>query len=456
MPLPSKTANFPLIDEAARDADIGKSAQRKAALRLLPILAIGYGMAFLDRINISFASLRMNDDLHFSATVYGIGAGIFFIGYALCEVPSNLLMLRFGARKWLTRIMLTWGLLAAAMMLVRTPWEFYTVRLLLGISEAGFFPGVIYYLTLWFPAPVRARAITRFYISAPISAAVSGALAGFLLGLNGRLGLTGWQWLFLAEGLPTVLFSAVVYFLLPDSPAHAHWLTAEEKSWLARTLEAEAVHAHIGRKDGVMKALLSPKVWMIGMFFLCALTCYYGCSFSMPAIFQIATGWDVTRVGLMVAVCGVLGAPAMLLGGISSDRTGERRMHCIVPCFAMAACFVLAGTMHQGWMVVGSLTVMMLAFMAMEGPALALPTEFLAGPACAAGVATMNMITMFSGFVGPYWMGRMKDLTGSYWLGLDGLAVPALGAAGFMYMLTRSLARHRATQRTAELADEPA
>lgn len=441
---------------AAREAAIGKSAQRKAAWRLLPILAIGYGMAYVDRINISFASLRMNDDLHFSATVYGIGAGIFFLGYALCEVPSNLLLLRFGARKWLTRIMFTWGLLATAMMLVRTPWEFYTVRLLLGISEAGFFPGVIYYLTLWFPAPVRARAITRFYISGTLSSAVSGAVAGFLLGLNGKLGLSGWQWLFLAEGLPTTLFSVVIFLLLPDGPENAHWLTGEEKSWIRRTLAAEAEHAHIGREDGVRKALLSPKVWMIGMFFFCLLTCYYGATFSMPAIIQVVTGWDVTRVGFVVAVIGLLGAPAMLLGGISSDLKGERALHCMIPCCVMAMCFLMAGMGHEAWLVVGALGVMFLAYNAPLGPALAVPSEFMCGPACAAGIAAMNMITMFSGFVGPYWMGRMKDLTGSYWLGLDGLAVPALAAAGFMYMLTRSLARHRPPQRAPELADEPA
>ena len=450
------TAAHPAPADPARETAIGASAQRKAGLRLLPILAIGYGMAFMDRINISFASLRMNNDLHFSATVYGIGAGIFFIGYALCEVPSNLLMLRFGAKRWLTRIMFTWGLLATCMMFVRTPWEFYTVRLLLGISEAGFFPGVIYYLTLWFPAPVRARAISRFYISGTLSSAVSGALAGFLLGLNGRLGLSGWQWLFLAEGLPTALFSVVVFLFLPDSPAQAPWLTPQEKQWLERTLAAEAVHAHIGREAGVMKALLSPKVWMIGMFFFCALTCYYGYTFSAPAIFQDATSWDVTRVGFLVAVIGVAGAPAMLLAGVSSDRTGERRLHCIIPCCIMAVCFILAGFAHPGWLVVGSLALMATAYTAMLAPALALPTQFLSGPACAAGIAAMNTITMFSGFVGPYWMGRMKDLTGSYWLGLYGLAIPALGAAGFMFALTRSLARHRPPQLAAELADEPA
>lgn len=456
MPVPGDTANLSLTNGPAQDPAVGASARRKAAWRLLPLLGIGYGMALMDRVNISFAALRMNTDLHFSATVYGIGAGIFFIGYALCEIPSNLLMLRFGARKWLARIMFTWGLLATAMMLVRTPWEFYTVRLLLGISEAGFFPGVIYYLTLWFPAPVRARAISRFYIAAPLSISVSGALAGFLLGLNGRLGLAGWEWLFLAEGVPTVLLSAVVFLILPDGPANARWLTAEEKDWLHRQLSAEAAKAHIGRDAGVMKALLSPKVWMIGLFFFCLNTCTYGYVLLAPAIFQAATGWDVTRVGFVIAIIGLAGALAMLLGGISSDRSGERALHCIIPCLIMAICFVMAGFAHPGWLVVGSLGVIMLAHSGLQSPALAVPTEFLAGPACAAGIAAMNTITQFGGFVGPYWMGRMKDLTGTYWLGLQGLAILALGAAGFMFALTRSLARHKAAQAASELADEPA
>src|ERR1035438_4385518 len=212
-----ETFAVPVLPPPAGDAAIGASAQRKASLRLLPLIGIGYGLAYMDRINISFASLRMNSDLHFSATVYGFGAGLFFIGYAVCEVPSNLLMLRFGARRWLARIMFTWGLLAMAMMFVRTPLEFYAVRLLLGIAEAGFFPGVIYYLTLWFPANARARAVSRFYIALPLGSTVMGSLAGWLMGLDGRLGLAGWQWLFVLEGLPAVLFSFVILSMLPDA-----------------------------------------------------------------------------------------------------------------------------------------------------------------------------------------------------------------------------------------------
>ncbi|MGO9438695.1 MAG: MFS transporter [Terracidiphilus sp.] len=436
-------------------AAIGASAQRKAAWRLLPIISIGYGLAYMDRINISFASLRMNSDLHFSATVYGLGAGLFFIGYAICEVPSNLMLLRFGPKRWLARIMLTWGLLAAAMMFVRTPVEFYAVRLLLGMAEAGFFPGVIYYLTLWFPASMRARAVSRFYVALPLSSVLMGSVAGWLLGLQGKLGLAGWQWLFLLEGLPAALFSFVILGLLPDNPAKAKWLTLDEKSWLQRQLDRDSAHAHLGHEAGVLQALLSPKVWLIGLFFFSALTCSYAYGFSAPAILQGVTGWSVSQVGYLVACFGLLGAIGMLFGGANSDRTGDRALHCIVPCCVMAAGYLIASFARAPWLVVVSLAASFIAFNTLQAPALAVPTQFMTGRAAAAGIAAMNTITMFSGFVGPYWMGLMKDATGSYWLGLRGLIVPSLAAALAMFVLTRSLARSKAsTSQSAKLAPE--
>ena len=452
--MPADAVSVPV----AQDTSIGASALRKAGLRLIPVISVGYGLAFMDRINISFASLRMNSDLHFSATVYGLGAGLFFIGYAVCEVPSNLLLVRFGARRWLARIMFTWGLLATAMMLVHTPLQFYVLRLLLGIAEAGFFPGVVYYLMLWFPARMRARAISRFYISLPLSSAVMGSLAGWLLGLDGRLGLAGWQWLFLVEGVPSVLFSLVILRMLPDCPAQAKWLTAEETAWLQRQLDADGAQAHLGHQAGVLKALLSPQVWMIGIFFFCALTCSYGYGFSAPAILQAATGWNVSQVGYLVAALGVAGAVAMLWNGAHSDRSGERRLHCIVPCVVMAAGYLAASLATEWWLVVASLGASFIAFNALLGPAVSVPTEFMAGRAAAAGIAAMNTITMFSGFVGPYWMGVVKDATGSYQLGVRGLLIPALAAAGVMHLLTRSLARRKVALAVgrANLADETA
>jgi ACS family tartrate transporter-like MFS transporter len=440
MPDWRETPDVPHSTEAQLAA-IGRSAQRKASLRLIPIIGIGYGLAYIDRLNLSFASLQMNHDLHFSASVYGFGAGLFFIGYALCEVPSNLLLLRFGAKRWLARIMFTWGLLAAAMMFVRTPLEFNVVRFLLGMAEAGFFPGVIYYLTLWFPARMRARAVSRFYIALPLSSVVMGSLAGWLLGLGGKLGLAGWQWLFLVEGLPAVLFSFVILKLLPDGPAKAAWLTPEEKAWLTGQLKTDSEQAHLGHEAGVMQALLSPKVWMIGAYFFCALITSYAYGFSAPAILQGATGWSVANVGYLIAGFGLAGAAGMLLNSAHSDRRGERALHCIVPCIVMAAGFVIASYARAPLLVVAALAASFICFQAMLGPANALPMQFLAGRAAAAGIAAMNTITMFSGFVGTNWMGWSKDHTGSYQMGLRGLALPALGAAAMMFLLTQSLKR---------------
>jgi MFS transporter, ACS family, tartrate transporter len=436
---------------------VGKSALRKATLRLIPVIGIGYGLAYMDRISVSFAALRMNEDLHFSATVYGFGAGLFFIGNAISEVPSNLLLLRFGTKRVLAFIIFFWGLVATAMMLVRTPMVFYALRLLLGMAEAGFYPGVIYYLTLWFPSRMRARAVSRFYIALPLSSVVMGSLAGWLMGLDGILGLSGWQWLFLVEGLPAVLFTAVILVLLPDAPAKASWLTLEEKNWIHRELSKDDAHAHLGHNAGVLAALLSPKVWMIGMFFFFAGICNYGFGFSAPAIIQNATGWNVSEVGFMVALFGLVGAVAMLINGSHSDRNHERMWHCVVPCIVMAVGYLIASYSTQPWIVITSLAASFIAFNALWGPALAVPMEFLAGRAAAAGIAAMNTIAIFSGFAGPYGMGLLKDATGNYQSGLRGLLVCALLAAGVMFFLIRSLAKRPASaDAEAELAEESA
>ena len=238
-------------------AAVGRSAMRKATWRLIPLVAVGYGVAYVDRVNISFASLQMNRDLGFSASVYGLGAGLFFLSYAACEIPSNLMLYRVGARRWLARIMVTWGLLAVGMMFVHTRTEFYAMRLLLGAAEAGFFPGVLFYLMQWFPAHIRARTISRFYVSLPLSQVFMGAVAGGLLNLEGKLGLAGWQWLFLVEGLPAIFLSLVFWRMLPDGPKDARWLSAEEHAWIEGRLAAEGLEVDAGHTgtEGLSRAL---------------------------------------------------------------------------------------------------------------------------------------------------------------------------------------------------------
>jgi ACS family tartrate transporter-like MFS transporter len=422
------------VDEAEA---IGRSALRKATWRLVPLIGLGYGAAYIDRVNISFAALQMNRDLHFSASIYGFGAGIFFLSYALCELPSNLLLVRFGARRWLARIMLTWGLIAMGMVFVRTPHQFYALRFLLGMAEAGFFPGVVFYLTEWFPPEYRARTISRFYIALPLSSTVMGSLAGWLLGLNGRLRLAGWQWLFLLEGVPPLLLSWIFLRFLPDTPADAKWLTAPERAWLgarqAGIVHEKATPAHTSAD--VLQVLCDPRTWWIAGFLLFQLTVLYAWSFSAPEILQSLTALSAGAVGWLLAGMGLLGAVAMLWNSADSDRRGERTWHIVVPCLVMAAGYAVGGATRIAWLAVPAFALTVMAFNAMQGPVYTLPASFLSGRLPAIGYGVVSTLAIGGGFVGPYWMGRARDLTGDYQRGLMTLAVPSLLAAGLILAL---------------------
>ncbi|HKR28766.1 MAG TPA: MFS transporter, partial [Acidobacteriaceae bacterium] len=412
-----------------RDEDaVGRSALRKASVRLLPMIGIGYGIAYMDRVNISFAALQMNRELHFSQTVFGLGAGLFFLSYAALEIPSNLLLVRFGARRWLARIMLTWGLISMAMIFVRTPLEFYAGRLLLGAAEAGFFPGVIFYLMQWFPAGERSKAVSRFYISFPLATVVMGALAGWLLRQDGRLHLRGWQWLLLAEALPAVAMSAVFLLGLPDSPAKAEWLTEPERGWILRRLAEEPKRsAHKG--DDLAQAFRDPRVWLLGGFNFFLLMATYGYTFSAPQLVKQVTALGNTGVGLIIAGIGVLGAVSMLLNGWHSDKTGDRRWHLVLPLVILASGYVAAGSSTRPAIVLPALGVILCGVTAVLGPFWTIPPEFLRGRSAAAGIATINMVGILGGFAGPYVMGVLTDWTGGFQRGLLVLSVPVLAAA---------------------------
>jgi MFS transporter, ACS family, tartrate transporter len=414
---------------------IGRSAMRKATWRLIPLIALGYGAAYMDRVNIGFAALQMNVDLHFSNTVFGVGAGIFFVSYAACEIPSNLLLYRFGARRWLARIMLTWGVLAMAMLLVRTPWQFYGMRFLLGMAEAGFFPGVLYYLTQWFPANLRARTISRFYVSLPLSAVFMGAVAGALLNLQGVFGLRGWQWLFLVEGLPAVILSGVFWKLLPEMPDDAGWLTGPEKRWIDDQLAAEGVALPGSHATEVGAALGDPRVWLFGLTNLLMLGVNYAYTFPLPAIVQNLTHLNVTLVGYIVSGMGLLGAVGMLFNAWLSDRTGRSYLHIIVPSVLEVGCLVVVALTANPWIAVPGLMVMFFAHNAIQGPLLALPSTFLKGKGAAAGLATINMVGILGGVIGPPLMGWARDLTGSYQSGLGVLALTMLAASAVVFGL---------------------
>lgn len=426
------------------DATVGRSAVRKASWRLIPLIALGYGTAFMDRANISFASLQMNHDLHFSATIYGLGAGLFFLSYAACEIPSNLLLCRFGARRWLSRILVTWGLLSIAMMFVRTPVQFYIVRFLLGMAEAGFFPGVVFYLMQWFPPQMRARAISGFYVSLPLSSAFMGAIAGALLNLQGRLGLAGWQWLFLVEGIPALLLGVIYVVWLPDTPAHAAWLAPEERKWLLAQIEADAALGHCHHQN-LGRALLDRRVWLLGIVFLLMLSFSYAYIFSAPIILLGLTGFSITNVGYLISAMGLVGALTMILNARHSDRTGERYWHVVIPFAVIAGGFLIAGLSTEPWLAVPALAATVVAFTALQGPLLSIPPAFLKGRSMAGGIAAMNTVGMIGGFIGPYWMGLARDLTGNYQRGLLTLTIPALMAAAIMLWMRQTSRRQQPT-----------
>jgi ACS family tartrate transporter-like MFS transporter len=438
MAAPSTT----LLNES--DAAIGASAMRKATLRLIPLIALGYGAAYMDRVNISFASLQMNRDLHFSATTYGFGAGLFFLSYAACEVPSNLLLYRFGARRWLSRIMVTWGILAMAMLFVRTPLQFYVARFLLGMSEAGFFPGVIFYLMQWFPPELRARAISRFYISLPLSSVLMGLVAGALLNLDGHLGLRGWQWLFLVEGLPAVLLGIAFFLLLPDSPDQAKWLTEDERLWIVRQVNQAPSNA-VHQGDSIARALLDPRVWQLSIFMLLMLASLYAYTFIAPDIVQRSTHLSTTIVGFIIAGLSLLGALGMLLNATHSDRTRERYWHIIPCCLLVSLGFFLCGASTRPFIAVPALGLLIVAYNTMQGPLWSLPGAFLKGRSAAAGIAAINTIGIVGGFLGPYFIGFAKDLAGDYQSGLRLMSIPMLAGTAIMLYLRRDARRGQLT-----------
>jgi MFS transporter, ACS family, tartrate transporter len=420
---------------------LGQRALRKASLRLLPLLGVAYGVAYIDRANVSFAALQMNQALHFSASIYGLGAGLFFLSYALFEVPSNLLLLRYGARRWLARILVSWGLLAMAMLLVRTPTQFYLMRFLLGAAEAGFFPGIIFYLTLWFPAQQRARSISHFYVAFPLASVVMGAVAGALLHLQGRLGLAGWQWLFLLEGLPAVVLGLVFLLRLPDSPATARWLTAEERAWILDRIQQEQQAIARGSADSWRVWAREPRFWVMVCFYFCVITATYSYNLSAPAILTQLTHLDPTRIGFLISAASLLGAVAMIANAYHSDRTRERSLHIALPFVLVALGYLLGGLTTQPILGVAALSLSVIAYAATLGIHWTIPSTFLSGRSAASGIATINSIGMLGAFAGPYAMGRARDLTGNYQRGLLLLSLPCLVVIALMLWLRPRLER---------------
>lgn len=410
----------------------------KVTKRLVPFLVVCYFVAYLDRVNVGFAALTMNQDLGLSQTAFGFGAGIFFIAYFIFEVPSNLLLERLGARTWIARIMLSWGILSGLMAFL--PWiarvtglgnenSFYLLRVLLGVAEAGFFPGIIFYLTLWFPAEYRARIVGYFMAAIPLSTVIGAPISGVLLYLHGGLGLAGWQWLFLIEAVPAIILAVVVFLYLTDRPEEAGWLSTDEQEWLIQRLSIERRQRDAVRVYSISEVLRDGRVIGLSLVYFGAVATNYGLSFFLPQIVK-TFGLNTFLTTVVSATPYVIGVIAMVWWGRRSDRVAERRYHAAFPLFVASAGIVLAALLDDP-------PLKMLAF-CMAGFGIfaclpvfwTLPTSFLSGAAAAAGIAVINSIGNLAGFAGPFAMGWLRDHTGSYTAGLfllAGLGIIAMG-----------------------------
>jgi ACS family tartrate transporter-like MFS transporter len=411
-------------------SEMERSTMARVTLRLLPFLLLLYIISWLDRVNVGFAKLQMNSDLGLSETAFGFGAGIFFIGYALCEIPSNLALVRYGARLWIARIMITWGLISAGTMFVQGETSFYVMRFLLGVAEAGFLPGIVYYLGEWFPRQYRAKAVSLFMIGIPLSIVFGGPLSGWLLGFEGHLGLHGWQWMYLVEGLPAAALGFVVLAYLTEKPGEAHWLSVAQRDWLAQRMEAEHVEATSRHRITLKESLRHPTVWLLALIMFCCQTGSYGLTLWVPTIVKGLSGFTNLETGLISAIPYVAAAAGMVLIGRSSDRSGERILHLAIPTFIGALGFIATGLLRSPVPAMIALTVAAVGDYGTRGPFWALPGKFLSGSSAAAAIALINAMGAVGGFVGPYAVGYLKDTTGSFTSPLFLLAgILAVGSA---------------------------
>jgi MFS transporter, ACS family, tartrate transporter len=401
----------------------GKGALGKIRTRLLPLLFLLYVVAYLDRINVGFAALQMKDQLGFSDTVYGLGAGIFFAGYFLFQVPSNLVLNRMGARRWIAILMILWGIISAGMLLVASATSFYTLRFLLGAAEAGFFPGVIFYLRSWFPASSRAEVVALFMTAGPFSGIVGGPLSGALLDWNHRGGLAGWQWMFLLEALPAILLGLIAGVYLPDSPAKAPWLTLKEKDWLYSELEHEQskVNHSTPKEEGIWWC--NPRLWGFAGVYFGLNCCTYGVSLWLPSALKNLSALPNLLLGFLSAVPYLVAVSIMVMVGAHSDRTKERRWHIALPAFCGALALLVAGYSSGVTLGVAAFALALAASSSMNGPFWAMASSRLTVATAAGSIALINSIGNLGGGFGPYWIGHLRQTTGSFRAGLLSVAI---------------------------------
>jgi len=421
------------LDAIAIDAEAALSKVRK---RLLPFLFALYVIAYLDRINVGFAALQMNRAIGLSQAAFGFGSGIFFLGYFIFEIPSNLILRRVGARRWIARIMISWGVAATATMLVRGASSFYALRFILGVAEAGFFPGIIYYLTFWFPERERARAIALFMTATALAGVIAGPVSGLILGLDKFGGLAGWQWMFMLEGLPAIAMGFAVLVYLPDHPGEAAWLTASEATSLVARIASEvrpsdSAHANFSR------AVFSGRVWMLTLFYFLFAFGLYGINFWLPQILRGFGDMSVITIGFASAIPFAAAAIAMVLVARSSDRLGERRIH-LASCALIAAVgFFAAAYARNPILELACITLAAAGTSSCVGPFWAIPSSMLGEEAAAGGIALINSVGNLGGFAGPYAAGFIIEKTHAFGPALMAMGI-ALGLAAMVAMATGS------------------
>ena len=407
----------------------------KVARRLIPFMVALYTVSFLDRVNVGFAALTMNKDLGFTPEIYGWGAGIFFLGYFLFEIPSNVILTKVGARRWICRIMASWGVISAANAFVQGPTSFYVLRFLLGLAEAGFAPGMIFYLSLWFPARLRARYAAAYFLAIPLTNVIGAPVSSLILGTDGVLGLHGWQWLFVLEALPALVLAVVVFFFLPDGPADARWLDDHEREQIAGELSLERMNANEHVRD-VRSALLDSRVLLLCAIYFGIVVGLYGIGYWLPQMVQ-AMGFSNFAIGVLVALPYAAAGIAQYLWGRHSDNTAERVWHVALPAALSAFAFAISAALQSPALVLVALAVAAIGICSTLAPFWAMPPQFLSGTGAAAGIAAINAVGNLGGFIGPYAVGWALQETGNYSGGMMILAGFLLAAAALVLAMGR-------------------
>jgi ACS family tartrate transporter-like MFS transporter len=424
------------MSDPSHGSTLETAAMRQVALRILPFLMLCYFISFLDRVNLGFAALQMVSDLRLSASTFGLGGGLFFVTYFLCEVPSNLLLEKVGARRWIARIMITWGFLAGGMALVKGPHSFYAMRLLLGAAEAGFFPGVILYLSYWFPARYRARIIGMFTVAIPVSSFLGSPISAALLGIDGWLGLRGWQWMFILEAAPAVLLGLACLTVLSDHPAHAKWLNADRRNWLVSTIESESREVRPLAHSTLWQVLWNKHVLALSLVLAGSTAVSSGLQLWQPQIIR-SYGLSYLQTGLLNSLPFALASLLMVWWGKRSDQNGERIWHAGLPLIVSAFSLAAALLFQSLFSIIVILCLAVIGIYAGKGPVWAVSIECLSASTAAAGLAQINAISNLAGFGTTYLMGLIKDATGKFSLALLPLVVLSAAAALTIFLLGR-------------------